>query len=506
MIRLTDVRKIYPTRFGDRMVLDRIGFELAKGERLGVLGRNGAGKSTMVRLISGAERPTSGTIERHMSVSWPLAFGGAFQAFLTGRDNVRFISRIYGQDFEENLEFVEKFSELGQYLGEPVRTYSSGMRARLAFAISMIIEFDCFLIDEITAVGDARFQARCNFELFENRGDRAMIIISHDASYIRDHCTRWAILEEGKLIEYDDFDQAYSDFKGIIGIGDRAAATTESMSIALAARDRLRLLEYNHRTSLTDDHFNGTAREADWARDHAELSRQYEDWKSAETLYAEALDRFPYSRVYWIQHGHAAKEQTHFARAEISYRTGSAMGLPLLEVAVHQIFVMEQQGVSVDEFPVRNFNPGPLPHQLPGEPDVDLLGRILWNTAAIEQDVMLDLLRRHGSFDELIAAMIESPRFSAGHVDPDRSPGTNASEPAISSDAEPVERWLEYVVATYLPEVRGGDRVAMLKRLAATDQVLPILIENHAFDDFERTKGALKRRYAWYDDLVADIS
>jgi ABC-type polysaccharide/polyol phosphate transport system ATPase subunit len=216
MIKLENVRKVYPTRFGENLVLDGIGFELSMGERLGVLGRNGAGKSTMIRLVSGAERPTSGKIERHMSVSWPLAFGGAFQVFLTGQDNVRFISRIYGQDFERNLAFVEEFAELGPYLREPVRSYSSGMRARLAFAISMIIEFDCFLIDEIASVGDARFHDKCNFELFQKRGDRAMIIVSHDAAYIRDHCTRWAVLHDAKLVHYDDFETAYADFKELI--------------------------------------------------------------------------------------------------------------------------------------------------------------------------------------------------------------------------------------------------------------------------------------------------
>lgn len=215
-IRLNNVRKVYPTRFGEKLVLDGVGFELAMGERLGVLGRNGAGKSTMVRLISGAEKPTSGTIERHMSVSWPLAFGGAFQPQLTGQDNIRFISRIYGQDYERNLAFVEDFSELGPYLREPVRIYSSGMKARLAFAISMIIEFDCFLIDEIASVGDARFHDKCNFELFEKRGERAMVIISHDAAYVRDHCTRFAVLHDAKLVLYDDFELAYADFKELI--------------------------------------------------------------------------------------------------------------------------------------------------------------------------------------------------------------------------------------------------------------------------------------------------
>lgn len=217
MITVRDIKKIYPTRFGENLVLDGVSFDLKMGERFGVLGRNGAGKSTMIRLVSGAERPTAGVIDRQMSVSWPLAFGGAFQHQLTGVDNIRFISRIYAQDFQSNLAFVEEFAELGPYLREPVRTYSSGMRARLAFAISMIIEFDCFLIDEIGAVGDARFHARCDYELFEKRADRAMIIISHDAAYIRDHCNRWGVLHDGKLVLYDDFELAYADFKELIG-------------------------------------------------------------------------------------------------------------------------------------------------------------------------------------------------------------------------------------------------------------------------------------------------
>ena len=217
MIRVRNLKKVYQTRFGENLVFEDLSFDLAMGERLGILGRNGAGKSTLVRLVSGAERPTAGSIESELSISWPLAFSGAFQHQLTGVDNIRFISRIYDQEFEPNLAFVEEFAELGPYLREPVITYSSGMRARLAFAISMIIEFDCFLIDEISAVGDARFHDRCNFELFEKRADRAMIIISHDAAYVRDHCNRWGVLHDGRLVLYDDFEDAYADFKELIG-------------------------------------------------------------------------------------------------------------------------------------------------------------------------------------------------------------------------------------------------------------------------------------------------
>lgn len=216
MIRVRNLIKTYPVRGGRRRVLDRIGFDLAPGRKLGVLGRNGAGKSTLIRIISGAERADAGTVERGMSVSWPLAFSGAFQSALTGCDNVRFISRVYNSDFARNIAAVDAFAELGAYLHEPVRSYSSGMRARLAFAISMVIEFDCFLIDEISAVGDARFSRKCEVELFEKRRDRAMIIVSHDAAYVRDHCDHFAVLHEGRLHFHDDFEAAYALFKDLI--------------------------------------------------------------------------------------------------------------------------------------------------------------------------------------------------------------------------------------------------------------------------------------------------
>lgn len=210
MIRLTDVNKIYSTTGGPVQILRDVNLTVRRGERVGILGRNGAGKSTLIRLVSGAELPTSGTIDRTMSVSWPLAFGGAFQGSLTGLDNLRFICRIYGVDADRHLDFVQDFSELGLYLREPVKFYSSGMRARLAFAISMVIEFDCFLIDEIIAVGDARFHQKCNRELFELRGDRGMIIVSHDANFIREHCTRAAVLKNGELYHHESLDDAFA--------------------------------------------------------------------------------------------------------------------------------------------------------------------------------------------------------------------------------------------------------------------------------------------------------
>ena len=210
MIQLTGVNKTYRTNHGPVQVLRDIDLLVKPSEHVGILGKNGAGKSTLIRLISGAEQPTSGDVMAGMTVSWPLAFGGAFQGALTGLDNYRFICRIYRVDPADKMEFLKEFSELGAYLNEPVRTYSAGMMARLAFGISMVVEFDCFLIDEIIAVGDARFHRKCHVELFEKRADRAMIFVSHDAHFIRERCNRASVLDGGRMINFDNVDDAYT--------------------------------------------------------------------------------------------------------------------------------------------------------------------------------------------------------------------------------------------------------------------------------------------------------
>jgi len=176
MIVCEDIRKTYPLGHGKKIVLDGVDLTNKPGEHVGFLGRNGAGKTTLIKLIGAVEFPTSGKVTRSMSVSWPLGFGGGFQGSLTGYDNARFISRIYGRRYSEIRGFVEDFTELGRQLAMPVKTYSSGMRARLAFALSMAIEFDCYMIDEVIMVGDQNFQRKCHVELFEKRGDRALIL------------------------------------------------------------------------------------------------------------------------------------------------------------------------------------------------------------------------------------------------------------------------------------------------------------------------------------------
>ncbi len=213
MIRLENIVKTYSTHSGVRTILNHLNFTIQRGEKIGILGRNGAGKSTLIRLLSGAELPDSGLITREMSVSWPLAFGGAFQGSLTGMDNIRFVSRIYGADLNRVVEYVKEFSELGIYLDEPVKKYSSGMRARLAFGISLAIEFDCFLVDEVVAVGDAHFQEKSRIELFEKRKDRAMILVSHHPDQIMAYCNKAAVLRNGKMHMFEDTQSAYDFYQ-----------------------------------------------------------------------------------------------------------------------------------------------------------------------------------------------------------------------------------------------------------------------------------------------------
>jgi capsular polysaccharide transport system ATP-binding protein len=209
MLAVEHVSKVYSTRRGRHKVLHDVNFQLRQGEHIGILGRNGAGKSTLIRLLAGAERPTSGIIRRGMSVSWPLAFGGAFQNHLTGLDNLKFVCRIYGVDYRPLIPFVEEFTELGEYFREPVHHYSNGMLTRLAFALSMAIEFDCFLIDEAMVVGDVRFHERCHVEMFHKRKDRAFILVTHDANVIKLYCKNACVLHEGHLLSFTTVDEAY---------------------------------------------------------------------------------------------------------------------------------------------------------------------------------------------------------------------------------------------------------------------------------------------------------
>ena len=216
MITLEAVSKVYRTRAGRRTVLDNVSVTFESGYNFGVLGVNGAGKSTLIRLIAGSEVPDLGIIRRSARVSFPLGFGGTFHGALSGRENVAFVARIYGAGMRGVLEYVEDFSELGDYLHMPINTYSAGMRARLAFATCLALDFDLYLIDEVTEVGDQRFRQKC-VEAFRERMQHSdIILVTHNIHTLRQYCDRGAVLTNGELTLFDDLGSALSRYHRIV--------------------------------------------------------------------------------------------------------------------------------------------------------------------------------------------------------------------------------------------------------------------------------------------------
>ena len=216
MITLDGVSKVYRTRSGRRTVLDNVNVTFESGHNFGVLGVNGAGKSTLIRLIAGSEIPDFGVVRRYARVSFPLGFGGTFHGALSGRENVAFIARIYGAGMRGVLHYVEEFSELGEYLYMPVNTYSAGMRAKLAFATCLALDFDLYLIDEVTEVGDQRFRQKCA-EAFRERMQRSdIILVTHNTHTLRQYCDRGAILANGELTLFDDIDTALGRYHRMV--------------------------------------------------------------------------------------------------------------------------------------------------------------------------------------------------------------------------------------------------------------------------------------------------
>lgn len=208
MIVLDRVSKSYKGRGFENRVLNDVSLRIGRGDSIGVCGANGAGKSTFMRLLSGVERPTSGRVERSMTTSWPIGYTSAFQASLSGADNARFVARVYDRDEKALLAFVEDFAQLGSYMYEPVRTYSAGMQARLAFGVSLAIDFDCYLVDEITGAGDERFREKSEEALLDRRERGTLVMVSHDINTLFRYCTRGAVVFGGAVTMFDTMQEA----------------------------------------------------------------------------------------------------------------------------------------------------------------------------------------------------------------------------------------------------------------------------------------------------------
>ncbi|KAA0912327.1 ABC transporter ATP-binding protein [Aquicoccus porphyridii] len=208
MIELRNLTKSFPSRQGPKYVARGINAVFPTGKAVGLLGRNGAGKSTLLQMIAGNFPPDSGEILTDGEISFPVGFAGTFHRDLTGAQNVRFIARVYGVDTEELLDFVSDFAELGGHYHMPVRSYSSGMRSRLAFGISMGIKFDTYLVDEVTSVGDASFRAKSATVFKDRMASSGAIVVTHSISEIRNLCDYGAVLENGELFFYEDLEDA----------------------------------------------------------------------------------------------------------------------------------------------------------------------------------------------------------------------------------------------------------------------------------------------------------
>ena len=212
MVEFDNVWKTYRIKGQSKAILTGLTLRFPHDRSIAVIGRNGAGKSTLLNLIAGTLRPDRGEIRLRGRTSWPMGFGGGFHPMLTGRQNARFVARIYGIGTEEVESFVEEFAELGEFYDMPLRTYSSGMKARLAFGVSLAAKFDVYLVDEITGVGDKRFKEKCR-EAFEERlNDGQMILVSHSEGTLRSYCQSALFLNNGRAIYYPDLEDGLAAY------------------------------------------------------------------------------------------------------------------------------------------------------------------------------------------------------------------------------------------------------------------------------------------------------
>ena len=216
MVRFENLSKSFWLKGEEKVVIDRLNLTLPTGKSLGLLGRNGAGKSTLLDIIAGVQPPDTGRVVSDGTMSWPVGFGGSFHPQMTGRQNVRFVARIYGVDTEGLLDFVLSFSELGRMIDSPVKTYSQGMRARLGFGLSMGIQFDTYLVDEVTAVGDKSFSRKSQAVFLDRIRNASAIMVSHQMGKLRDFCDAGIVLNNGRLEYYEDLDDAIRRHEDIL--------------------------------------------------------------------------------------------------------------------------------------------------------------------------------------------------------------------------------------------------------------------------------------------------
>lgn len=219
MIKLDNLTKFYPLSNGDKhFVFREFTFTFPDDCSIGLIGRNGAGKSTLMRLLSGADIPNAGKVITDKKISWPVGLAGGFQHALSARDNVKFVARVYGykgEALEEKVRYIEEFAEIGKYFNEPMNTYSSGMRSRIGFGLSMAFDFDYYLIDEAGAVGDAKFKKKSDAIYKEKLSNSKVIMVSHNMAEIKQWCDKVILVNSGMTTVYDDVDEGIEMYKRI---------------------------------------------------------------------------------------------------------------------------------------------------------------------------------------------------------------------------------------------------------------------------------------------------
>jgi len=216
VLAFENISKSYTVNGVKKQIFKDLSVEFPSDKNIAILGKNGAGKSTMMRLLAGSEPPDSGRVIREGRISWPLGFAGGFNGSMTGLENVRFVSRIYGQDTKKVVDYVEDFAELGKSLHLPIKTYSSGMKARLAFGLSMAVDFDIYLIDEITAVGDSNFRKKSSDAFKTKLNDKQIILVSHSETTIREYCNGGVLVNNKEVHAYQDIDTLFSQYHNTI--------------------------------------------------------------------------------------------------------------------------------------------------------------------------------------------------------------------------------------------------------------------------------------------------
>ncbi|HBC6767859.1 TPA: ABC transporter ATP-binding protein [Escherichia coli] len=221
MIKIENLTKSYRTPTGRHYVFKDLNIEIPSGKSVAFIGRNGAGKSTLLRMIGGIDRPDSGKIITNKTISWPVGLAGGFQGSLTGRENVKFVARLYAkqEELKEKIEFVEEFAELGKYFDMPIKTYSSGMRSRLGFGLSMAFKFDYYIVDEVTAIGDARFKEKCAQLFKERHKESSFLMVSHSLNSLKEFCDVAIVFKDDNAVSFhEDVQEGVDEYKNNITI------------------------------------------------------------------------------------------------------------------------------------------------------------------------------------------------------------------------------------------------------------------------------------------------